>query len=175
MEPTGFAFSTNASFTVVKQWARPPISVVDGVPLTVTTSGLRVEVTKNPFHLTFRKPDGTVWLDGARSAAFSASENDLLTNRSATFQMAPGEQFYGLGLVLGQPLSYRSQIRSLYNDRARFQFGAMTDMAVPFVLSSKGYGLLLDNTFSQLWDFICTDDKRWRACAAGNELLFHSR
>ncbi len=132
-----------------------------------------MEVTKNPFHLTFRKPDGTVWLDGASSAAFSASENDLLTNRSATFQMAPGEQFYGLGLVLGQPLSYRGQIRSLYNDRARFQFGAMTDMAVPFVLSSKGYGLFLDNTFSQLWDFICTDGTNWRATVTGGELDYY--
>ena len=132
-----------------------------------------MEVTKNPFHLTFRKPDGTVWLDGASSAAFSSSENDLLTNRSATFEMALGEQFYGLGLVLGQPLSYRGQIRSLYNDRARFQFGAMTDMAVPFVLSSKGYGLLLDNTFSQLWDFICTDGTNWRATVTGGELDYY--
>ena len=173
MEPVGFAFNTNASFTIVKQWARPPISVIDGDPLTVTTPGLRVEVNKNPFRLTFRKPDGTVWLSGASSDGFSAFADDGLTNRGATFQMAGGEQFYGLGLVLGQPLSYRGQIRSLYNDRARFQFGAMTDMAVPLVLSSKGYGLFLDNTYSQLWDFICSDNTQWRATTTGGELDYY--
>jgi alpha-glucosidase (family GH31 glycosyl hydrolase) len=174
LEPNGFAFSTNASFTVVKQWVRPPISVVDGDPLTVTASGLRVDVNKNPFRLTFRKPDGTVWLGGASSGGFSLSPpDDTFTNRSATFQMAGGEQFYGLGLVLGQPLSYRGQIRSLYNDRARFQFGAMTDMAVPLVLSTKGYGLFLDNTFSQLWDFICSDGTQWRATVTGGELDYY--
>jgi alpha-glucosidase (family GH31 glycosyl hydrolase) len=173
MEPNGLAFSTNASFTIVKQWVRPPISVVDGDPLTVTTAGLGVEVNKSPFHLTFRKPDGTVWLSGARSDSFSVSQDDTLTNRAATFQMASGEQFYGLGLVLGQPLSYRGQIRSLYNDRARFQFGAMTDMAVPLVLSSKGYGFFLDNTFSQLWDFICSDGAHWRPTVTGGELDYY--
>jgi alpha-glucosidase (family GH31 glycosyl hydrolase) len=173
MEPSGFAFSTNASFTVVKQWSRPPISVVDGDPLTVTTSGLRVEVNKNPFRLTFRKPDGSAWLGGASSDGFSSLEDDTLTNRGVTFQMASGERFYGLGLVLGQPLSYRGQIRSLYNDRARFQYGAMTDMAVPLVLSSKGYGVFLDNTFSQLWDFICSDGTHWRASVTGGELDYY--
>jgi len=173
IEPAGLPFNTNASFTVVKQWTRPPITVVDGDPLTVTTSGLRVDVNKNPFRLTFRKPDGSVWLGTASPDGFSAFENDGLTNRGATFEMARGEQFYGLGLVLGQPLSYRGQIRSLYNDRARFQYGAMTDMAVPFVLSSKGYGLFLDNTYSQLWDFLCTDNTRWRATVTGGELDYY--
>jgi alpha-glucosidase (family GH31 glycosyl hydrolase) len=173
MEPNGFDFSTNTSFTIVKQWARPPISVVDGNPLTVSTSALRVEVGKDPFRLTFRKPDGTVWLSSANSDGFSVSDDDALTNRGATFQMTHGEQFYGLGLVLGQPLSYRGQIRSLYNDRAHFQYGAMTDMAVPLVLSSKGYGLFLDNTFSQLWDFICSDGAQWRATVTGGELDYY--
>ncbi len=173
MEPDGFAFSTNASFTVVKEWTLPAIAVVDGDPLTVNTAGLRIEVGKNPFRLTFRKPDGTMWLRGASTDGFSVFENDSFTNRAATFQMANGEQFYGLGLVLGQPLSYRGQIRSLYNDRARFQFGAMTDMAVPLVLSSKGYGLFMDNTYSQTWDFMCTDNTQWRATLTGGELNYY--
>ena len=174
MEPSGSVFNTNASFTIVKQWGRPSITVVDGDPLTITTAGLRIEVGKNPFHLTFRKPDGTVWLNGARSESFSASEDDmLLTNRAATFQIANGEQFYGLGLVLGQPLSYRGQIRSLYNSRARFQFGAMTDMAVPLVLSSKGYGLFVDNPYSQSWDFVCSDGHHWRPTVTGGELDYY--
>lgn len=173
MEPGGFTFDTNASFTVVKNWVRPPLTVVDGDPLTVTTSGLRVDVSKAPFHLTFRQPDGTVWLTDNNSVGFSFTQDGTMTNRSATFQMPSGEQFYGLGLALGQPLSYRGQIRTLYNDRARFQGGAMTDMAAPLVLSSKGYGVFLDNTFAQTWDFVCSDNTQWRASVAGGELNYY--
>ncbi len=64
LEPGGVPFNTNASFTVIKNWVLPPITVIDGSTLTVTTSGLRVDVSKTPFHLTFRKTDGTVWLTG---------------------------------------------------------------------------------------------------------------
>src|SRR5882724_5308443 len=57
MEPNGVAFNTNASLTVIKNWTRPAISVVDGSTLTVTTPGLRIDVQKTPFRLTFRKLD----------------------------------------------------------------------------------------------------------------------
>src|SRR2546421_11156496 len=54
MEPNGTAFNTNTSLTVIKNWVRPAISVVDGSAMTVTTPGLRVDVQKTPFRLAFR-------------------------------------------------------------------------------------------------------------------------
>ena len=173
MEPSGYAFGTNASFTVVQKWMRPSLSVADGNTLTITTPGLQVDVAKTPFRLTFRKPEGTIWLSETGGPGLAFTETVVATNRSATFQMPGGEQFYGLGLVLGQPLSYRGQIRNLFNDRARFQFGAMTDMAVPLALSSKGYGLFVDNTYPQQWDFVCSDDRQWRATVNGGELNYY--
>ena len=121
-------WQTNESLTVVE---RPGI---------VTNANLRVEVTTNG--MKFSRADGT-----------------LLSTQTGTltFSMADGEQFYGLGLVLGKPLSYRGQKRTLYNDRARFEHGAMTDMAVPLTVSSRGYGIFVDNTWRQDWDFTGTN------------------
>jgi alpha-glucosidase (family GH31 glycosyl hydrolase) len=173
MEPNGLTFNTNTSFTVVKNWTRPAIAVVDGSALTVTTSGLRVDVTKTPFHLTFRKLDGTVWLTDTNATGLAFTQSGSTTNRSDTFTMPSGEQFYGLGLVLGKPLSYRGQTRTLYNARSGFSSGAMTDMAVPLMLSSKGYGIFVDNTFSQTWDFTLSSTTQWRTQMNGGELDYY--
>src|ERR1043166_7517376 len=53
------AFSTAPSFSVVRSWPRPAMSVTDGSTLVVSNAGLRVDVTKTAFRLTFKKPDGT--------------------------------------------------------------------------------------------------------------------
>src|SRR5947208_1007841 len=58
-------FSTSASFTVVRTWPRPAMSVTDGSILTVSNAGLRVDISKTPFRLTFRKPDGSTLLADA--------------------------------------------------------------------------------------------------------------
>ena len=173
LEPSGVAFNTNVSFTVIKNWVLPPITVVDGSTLTVTTSGLRVDVSKTPFHLTFRKPDGTLWLTDTNATGFTITPSGSITNLSETFGMPGGEQFYGLGLVLGKPLSYRGQTRTLYNARSGFSSGAMTDMAVPLMVSSKGDGVFVDNTFSQTWDFTLSSTTQWRALVTSGELNYY--
>ena len=172
MVPSGVAFNTNASFTVIKNWALPSITVVDGSTLTVTTSGLRVDVQKTPFRLTFRKLDGTVWLTDTNTTGLVLGFSST-TNSSHTFVMPSGEQFYGLGLVLGKPLSYRGQTRTLYNARSGFSSGAMTDMAVPLMVSSKGYAVFMDNTYSQTWDFTLAGTTQWRALVSNGELNYY--
>ena len=171
MEPSGTAFNTNASFTVVKNWALPSIAVVDGNPLTITTAGLHINVSKTPFRLTFAQTNGVVWLTDTNTTGFTSTPSGAITNLSETFVMSSSEQFYGLGLVLGQPLSYRGQSRTLYNARTGFQSGAMTDMAVPLMISSKGYGLFMDNTFSQTWNF--TSSTQWSALVSSGELNYY--
>ena len=173
LEPSGVVFNTNASFTVIKNWVRPPITVVDGNVLTVTTAGLRVNISKSPFHLTFRKPDGTVWLTDTNATGFSIAPSGSVTNLSDMFGIQANEQFYGLGLVLGKPLSYRGQIRTLHNARSGFSSGAMSDMAVPLMLSSKGYGVFVDNTFQQTWDFTLSNTTQWRALVTAGELDYY--
>jgi alpha-glucosidase (family GH31 glycosyl hydrolase) len=173
MEPSGAAFNTNASFTVIKNWTLPPISVTDASTLTtIATSGLQVNVQKSPFRLTFRQTNGTIWLTDTNTTGLSFTAGSP-TNSSEMFAMAATEQFYGLGLVLGQPLSYRGQTRTLYNARSGFSSGAMTDMAVPLMVSSKGYAVFMDNTYSQTWDFTQSSSTQWRALVSNGELNYY--
>jgi hypothetical protein len=38
------------------------------------------------------------------------------------------------------------------------------------MLSSKGYGVFMDNTFSQTWDFTLSSTTQWRALVTSGEL-----
>jgi alpha-glucosidase (family GH31 glycosyl hydrolase) len=171
MTTNDLPFSTSASFTVVRTWPRPAMSVTDGSILIVSNAGLRVDINKTPFHLTFRKSDGSVLLANADTSTSGNGSNES----SVDFLMPAGEQFYGLGLVLGKPLSYRAQLRKLYNGRIGFHTGAMTDMAVPLVVSSHGYGLFVDNTFQQDWNFaqMGADGNRWQVGIRGGEMNYY--
>ncbi|MGO9246663.1 MAG: TIM-barrel domain-containing protein [Verrucomicrobiia bacterium] len=173
MEPSGTAFNTNASFTVVKNWVLPPITVVDGNPLTITTSNLQVNVSKTPFRLTFRQANGTLWLTDTNTTGMTSTPSGSITNLSETFAQQANEQFYGLGLVLGEPLSYSGQSRTLYNTRRSFESGDMTDMAVPLMLSSKGYAVFVDNTYSQVWNFAVSSSTQWSALVSSGELNYY--
>ncbi len=174
MEPTGLAFNTNASFTVVEQWTPPPISVTDSSNLTtITTAGMSVEVSKSPFHLTFLNAGGTVLLTDTNTTGLAFTDSRSTSNRTALFSMPANEQYYGLGLILGYPFSYRGQSRTLYNARDGFQSGDMTAMAVPLVVSSKGYGVFFDNTYSQAWNFTLSSDTEWENVLSAGELNYY--
>lgn len=164
-------FSTNPSFTIVRNWPRPPMNVTDGATLVVSNAGLRVEVSKTPFRLTFKKPDGTLLLSDVDSFGLDYRGSTNYAN----FFMPAGEEFYGLGMAFFKPLSYRGQTRTLNNARVQTSPGgpAVTDMAVPLLLSSKGYGLLMDNTFPQFWDFTVAGATRWLARTDGGELIYY--
>src|ERR1700733_8183158 len=123
MEPNGTPFNTNASFTVIRNWVLPPITVANGNPLTITTSNRQVNVSLTPFRLTFRQANGTPWLTDTNTTGITSTPSGSITNLSDTFTQQANEQFYGLGLVLGEPLSYSGQTRTLYNARRSFQSG----------------------------------------------------
>jgi alpha-glucosidase (family GH31 glycosyl hydrolase) len=165
------SFSTNVSFTVVRNWPLPAMSVTDGNPLIVSNAGLRVEVSKTPFRLTFKKPDGTELLNEINSFGLDYRG----ATNYANFFMPASEEFYGLGMSFFKPLSYRNQTRTLFNARVQTSPGgpAVTDMAVPLLVSSKGYGLLVDNTFPQFWDFTVASATRWLVRTDGGELNYY--
>ncbi|MEO6638213.1 MAG: PA14 domain-containing protein, partial [Ginsengibacter sp.] len=58
-------------------------------------------------------------------------------NLSQTFLTAPGEAYYGLGQHQGDQFNYKDQQVLLFQNN--------TEVAVPFLLSSKNYGILWDN------------------------------
>jgi hypothetical protein len=143
MTTNALPFSTNASFTVIKNWPLPHFSVTDsGTLLTIAASGLSVDVFKTPFRFAFLKPDGTVRLSDTNTFGLGIASNAA----SANFNMPGDEQYYGGGLIEGYPLSYHGQQRTLYNAYTPFQGGYMPNLPVPLIISSMGYGVFFDNT-----------------------------
>ena len=49
----------------------------------------------------------------------------------------------------------------------------MTDMAVPLMVSSKGYAVFMDNTYQQTWDFTQSGTTQWRALVSNGELNYY--
>ncbi len=163
-------FSTNTSFTVIKSWPLPPYAVTDsGTLLTVATSGLRVDVLKTPFRFAFRKPDGTILLSDTNTFGLGIGPGAA----SANFNMPATEQYYGGGLMEGYPLSYHGQQRTLYNAYTPFQGGFTPNLPVPLVVSSSGYGVFFDNTYSQSWDFNNTGGTQWLVVVNGGQMNYY--
>src|SRR5207249_4636240 len=50
---------------------------------------------------------------------------------------------------------------------------AVTDLAVPLMISSRGYGVFVDNTFPQFWDFTVAGTTRWLVRTDGGELNYY--
>ncbi|MGO9527723.1 MAG: TIM-barrel domain-containing protein [Verrucomicrobiia bacterium] len=163
-------FSTNTSFTVIKNWLLPPFTVTDsGTLLTVVASGLSVDVFKTPFRFAFLNPDGTVLLSDTNTFGLGIATNAA----SANFNMPASEQYYGGGLIEGYPLSYHGQQRTLYNAYTPFDGGYMPNLPVPLIISSMGYGVFFDNTFSQSWDFNNTSGTQWLVVVNGGQMNYY--
>ena len=163
-------FSTNTSFTVIKNWPLPPFTVTDsGTLLTVAASGLSVDVFKTPFRFAFLNPDGTVLLSDTNTFGLGIATNAA----SANFNMPASEQYYGGGLIEGYPLSYHGQQRTLYNAYTPFDGGYMPNLPVPLIISSMGYGVFFDNTFSQSWDFNNTSGTQWLVVVNGGQMNYY--
>jgi len=168
--PAGVPFAPDESYTVIRSWPLAPIGIaVMSDSLTITTSALRVEITRFPFRLTYKRPDGTVLLSDTGTWGLGTGPNAA----SITFNMPAGEQYYGGGLIEGYPLSFRHQQRSLYNEYKAFADGFTPNLPVPLIVSSKGYGVFVDNTFRQDWNFDDGGGTRWEVVVRGGEMNYY--
>jgi alpha-glucosidase (family GH31 glycosyl hydrolase) len=60
-----------------------------------------------------------------------------------TWQLESGEAVYGLGAAAGTPLNRVGSLRAM---AAMHRGGAGGDLPIPFLVSSRGYGLVVDNS-----------------------------
>lgn len=138
--PAGESFSRRKSLSVIPQegfgdWSREMQG--DSV-LVLSTSCLRLEICLRDGLVTFRDADGRL-LNAEESRSFtpfSAGGEDAYTVRQ-TFVPDAGESFYGLGQHQADEWDYNGRDEELY------QYN--TKISVPFVVSSKGYGILWDS------------------------------
>ena len=109
----------------------------DGSHLYLQTGKLKIDISKDTGAVRFSKPDGeTILGEQPRKERTNVAPNQASGIRQE-FQLSSGEALYGLGQHQTGFLNLRDlPVRLLQ---------ANTDIAIPFVISSKGYGLLWNN------------------------------
>jgi alpha-D-xyloside xylohydrolase len=139
----GATQTSGASFVAPRTWASPPFEVADGEPVRIATSDLRLEVETNPLRLTFADAAGA-WLvrepaDGGMTVEPGA---DGAGRVRAGFTFSGEQHFYGLGHGGGR-LDRLGQGRQLWN--SHLGHGPGSDIAIPLLVSNRGYALFFDN------------------------------
>ncbi len=116
---------------------------------------------------------------GGQPAAGSNQSNGVATTvlRSTTepvrlrLNVAPGERFFGLGERMGSLALNGQLLQNWTEDRAGRADAATSYSPTPFLLSSRGYGLLLDTTAMVHYDLRSAD--RLEITASTAELPVH--
>ncbi len=143
LEPPGQA--AGPSYLADRAWAPAPFQVMDGEPLHLVTTDLRVEVATAPLRVAFLDSRGD-WLlrepaDGGMSAEPNGDGSGGRRLR-ASFVFSGEQHFYGLGQG-GGDLDRLGTTRQLWN--SHIGHGPGSDMGVPLLVSSRGYALFFDN------------------------------
>ncbi len=132
------------SFVLPRDWPGAPVEVRDGEPVRLGTSDLGVEVETAPVRLAFLDGAGS-WLlreppDGGMARERLADGRARL---HARFAFSGEQHFYGLGQGGGQ-LDRLGVSRQLWN--THLGHGPGSDMAVPLLVSNRGYAVFFDNS-----------------------------
>jgi len=107
----------------------------------VRTSGLSATGDKASGLLSFTDADGNLLVreaEGGRRVTASTVGTEACLSVADSFLLSPGEKLYGTGQFQDGELVLNGLPRHLYQDNRQ--------IAVPFVLSSRGYGILWHNT-----------------------------
>ena len=144
--------------TLARDLSAQPVQVtLEKTPgqISLATDLVRVQVSLDPFHLTFYGPDGRVLLDQNYSDSdvanipivlpFGFSEVD--GRRVAfhdTFTAGPDEHFYGFGEKFTD-FDKRGQRLEMWNYEAHGVHSERAYKNVPFFMSTRGYGVFVDS------------------------------
>lgn len=110
----------------------------DGDKVVLTTSELKVEVSKNSGLVDFFDKDGnSILKEDKKSFKPISVEGKGGYSFTQVFQSLSDEAFYGLGQHQSDEWNYKGKNEELY------QYN--TKVSVPFIVSNKNYGILWDN------------------------------
>jgi alpha-D-xyloside xylohydrolase len=135
------SFSEHPDFVIIKKdWAetRWTMQSTDDA-VTLTTSQLRVIVTRKDGAITYSDVDGKPIVQEATRKLTPVKVNGENTYRAESFINIYGsrEGLYGLGQHQAGVWNYRGESVDISQDN--------TNIAVPFLVSSKGYGIYWNN------------------------------
>ena len=116
----------------------------DGGTVSVSTSSLRADIDRSTSLVSFYDGNGTL-LSKGRSVSFSptAVEGKKAYSVVTEFESPDDEAFYGLGQQQSGEFNHKGLNEELY------QYN--TKISVPFVLSSRNYGILFDAYSLSRW------------------------
>ena len=137
--------------------------------LRVRTDSLVVTVRKSPVRVQMRRR-------GAAPLWVEADSNVVWSDTSATLraQLHPEAHVYGSG-ERGRQLDLRGRRFGLYN-QAHYGYREAPEVGkinVPFVATSRGYGLFVDTTYPAQFDVGASDSTRLAFTAEGGPLTYY--
>src|SRR5262245_36761004 len=133
------------SYLVDREWTPTPFDVVDGDPVRLVTTDLRVEVSRAPLRVAVLDSRDDWLLREPADAGMSAEPVADVSGRRrvrASFVFSGEQHFYGLGQG-GAAFDRLGAVRQLWN--THIGHGPGSDMGVPLLVSSRGYALFFDN------------------------------
>ena len=133
------------SYVATREWAPAPFDVVDGEPVRLVTTDVRVEVTTRPLRIALLDSHGDWLLREPADAGMSAEpvgDGSGRVRLRANLAFSGEQHFYGLGQG-GGGLDRLGVTRQLWN--THLGHGPGSDMGVPILVSSRGYALFFDN------------------------------
>src|SRR5262245_51078128 len=141
--PVGGGARRESLMLVKDACQRPPLDVKTGDgATTLATKRLAARIEHASGAVTFTDPSGRVLLaekqGGGRSLLPASVMGEDTYHVQAQFEPNAGEAFYGLGAHQHGLMNYAGRDVDLYQHN-------IVDV-VPFLVSSRGYGLLWDNT-----------------------------
>ncbi|MGN1221546.1 MAG: alpha-xylosidase, partial [Candidatus Cryptobacteroides sp.] len=135
-------FSDPQSLVIIHPDTSPEFSVsAEGDTVTLATSALRANVLSTTGQVWFTDLDGNVILSEQNGGGKEFTPIEVEGTKGWTwrqvFESEDDEAFYGLGQHQSDEFNYKGKNEEL------FQYN--TKVSVPFVVSNKGYGILMDS------------------------------
>ena len=138
-------FADRKSLIIVPQEARPEFTVSStDSTVSVVTSSVTASVRLRDGAVNFSDRNGTKLLDG-NTMSFTpiTVEGRSEYSTAFTFDSPEDEAFYGLGQQQSMEFNHKGGNEEL------FQYN--TKVSIPFVVSNRGYGVLVDNYSLSRW------------------------
>ena len=156
------------SLVVNKAWGKPSFKVKeDAGVVTVTTARIKVKVNRSTGAITYTDLKDTVLLaeDGENSKSVTpAVVSGVNTNRiEDLFQSPTDEALYGLG-------QHQNNVLNLKGTRQRI-VNTNTEINIPVLVSSKGYGIYWDNTSASDFSGDVRDNTEYRYVSQCGDLV----
>ena len=135
-------FADPQSLIVVPQEKQIPFAVMqNGDTITVSTEGVKASVLASTGEVWFADKDGKLILQENKGGGKKFTPIEVEGTKGYTicqvFESPEDEAFYGLGQHQADEFNYKGKNEEL------FQYN--TKVSVPFVVSNKNYGVLLDS------------------------------